>query len=581
VAGRSLFDHIQEKGQLDEREALDIAGQMASALAEAHRKSIIHRDIKPDNVMIDDGGRVRVLDFGLAKPLRQRTRLTSQGAIMGTPYYLAPEQLRGSAVGPATDIYALGITVYEMLAGRPPFAESDNIAAMYRTVHELLPEITQWNRDVSPGVVQLVKRMTAREPENRYADASQMLEDIDQLKQGASSTPPPPVPERRQSASLPPIPSLPEEIHLSAFEPAPPHKGRLRHAVLFLCAIALVTAVVAGLLWMGRQEPPETNPIDFSGDSPFADPKLEAAVREALGNPMGPITPGQLATIAQLDAQTRGIRDLAGLEYCAHLEVLDLASDYAESDMNRNQLENIQPLRKLRSLRTLSIQGNHPLKSETIEVLTTLPGLRTLHADRCDLSEEDVLRLAEMDGLQGLFLSHNPGVTDDVLKHIASMSALTHLEIDECRNVTDAGLRNLAQSTSLTRIGLPTSPAITNEGLRALTGMRTLESLMIMPPLRLNGESMNILAQIPSLRGLDLYQVGALMDDEALERLKSMRNLKWVSLNGPYKAEYVIELRRALPNCEILPNFGLPPDKKEAAYLPSPTWKPPCARRWT
>ena len=181
VKGRSLAEIIRAEGQIDVRRALDIAAQSAKALAEAHKQGIIHRDIKPHNIMVDEAGLVKVMDFGLARAAQSSTHLTATGAQLGTPRYMSPEQCQGKPLDPRTDVFSLGVTLYEMLAGSPPFDADTPLALMYQILHEPFPAVQELNADVPAGVAQVLARMTARDPDQRYPSAAVLCADLKAL----------------------------------------------------------------------------------------------------------------------------------------------------------------------------------------------------------------------------------------------------------------------------------------------------------------------------------------------------------------------------------------------------------------
>ena len=185
VRGQSLLEHIRDQGQLDVRAALTITRQVAAALAKAHEAGIVHRDLKPQNIMIDEAGRVRVMDFGLAKTMEASVALTAEGVHLGTPLYMAPEQVHRGLVDARTDLYALGVVLYEMLAGRPPFEADTPLGVLYQITHEPFPDPRELNSDVPEDVAALMNRMTAREPADRPGSADDLLRDLDELLGGA------------------------------------------------------------------------------------------------------------------------------------------------------------------------------------------------------------------------------------------------------------------------------------------------------------------------------------------------------------------------------------------------------------
>ena len=198
VEGRTLKQHIAARGRLGVSEALTITRQVAAALSEAHDHGLIHRDIKPGNIMLDHDGWAVLMDFGLAKGMQSSTCLTAQGVQVGTALYMSPEQVRGKPLDGRTDLYSLGLTLYEMLVGEPPFEPAPLLAVMYQVLKQKLPDVTEKNSDVPPVVLELLANMTAKEAEKRYVSAADLCADLDAVAQGveppnlAREAPPPP-----------------------------------------------------------------------------------------------------------------------------------------------------------------------------------------------------------------------------------------------------------------------------------------------------------------------------------------------------------------------------------------------------
>ena len=184
VQGRNLAEIIHESGSLPVPNALAIARGVASALAEAHKRGIVHRDIKPGNIMIDRQGRVRVLDFGLARVPGSQSAQTRTGSKMGTPAYMSPEQCGSNPVDARTDVYSLGVTLFELLAGQRPFSTSDPLAVMYQIVHDPCPRLGDVALGVPPLVEAVVHTMMAKEPEKRHPDGSAVASIFAALERG-------------------------------------------------------------------------------------------------------------------------------------------------------------------------------------------------------------------------------------------------------------------------------------------------------------------------------------------------------------------------------------------------------------
>ncbi|MGZ7032597.1 MAG: serine/threonine-protein kinase, partial [Thermoanaerobaculia bacterium] len=175
VSGRSVQAMIRSEGRVDNPRAAQIILQAAQGLAAAHDKGVIHRDIKPANLMVDERGVVKIADFGIALPVEAQTRLTATGALMGTPGYLSPEQCMGETVDHRADIYALGVTYYEMLTGRMPFNAESPLALLRQILQEDPPDVTQLNKDVDPTSRQILMKMIARNRDERYQSCHELI----------------------------------------------------------------------------------------------------------------------------------------------------------------------------------------------------------------------------------------------------------------------------------------------------------------------------------------------------------------------------------------------------------------------
>ena len=177
VDGQNLKEIIKNEGVLDEYTALDITKQIAQALSAAHKKGVIHRDIKPHNILISNEDRqVKVADFGIAKAVSNST-ITNIGSIIGSVHYFSPEQAKGQPVANNADLYSLGIVLYEMLIGRVPFRGDSPISIALQHINEEI-EFTQEEKTIRT----LISKMTEKSPEDRYQSAEEVIEDIDYIE---------------------------------------------------------------------------------------------------------------------------------------------------------------------------------------------------------------------------------------------------------------------------------------------------------------------------------------------------------------------------------------------------------------
>jgi predicted Ser/Thr protein kinase/predicted esterase len=176
VEGQTLRAKI-EKGPLELEETLNISIQVAEGLEEAHKKGIIHRDVKSANIMVTDKGQAKIMDFGLAK-VKGGTLLTREGITLGTVGYMSPEQAKGKEVDHRSDIWSLGVVLYEMLCGQLPFKGDREASILYSVVHEEPKPIKEIKRNLPPELQQIINRALKKKPESRYSSAAEMLKDL-------------------------------------------------------------------------------------------------------------------------------------------------------------------------------------------------------------------------------------------------------------------------------------------------------------------------------------------------------------------------------------------------------------------
>jgi serine/threonine-protein kinase len=183
LPGGTLKDRILKRGALPPRTAAAVALQIAEALRAAHRAGVVHRDIKPHNVLVTAAGDIKVGDFGIARAASSST-MTKTGSILGTAHYISPEQAMGDPVGPQSDLYSLGVVLYEMLTGTLPYDAETPIGIAMKHVNGYLVPPREVNPEVPEGINAVTVRLLAKNPNDRYANATELIEDLERVIDG-------------------------------------------------------------------------------------------------------------------------------------------------------------------------------------------------------------------------------------------------------------------------------------------------------------------------------------------------------------------------------------------------------------
>ena len=236
VEGETLKDRIGRLGRLPVDDAVAYAIEIGRGLSAAHAERLVHRDVKPQNVLIDVEGRAKVTDFGIARSL-EAAGLTAEGRVLGTTDYVAPEQALGKEVTEQSDVYSLGIVLYEMLTGEVPFTGSTQVSVAMAHVREPLPDVQRRRPEVSATLAAVVEQATAKETAGRYRTAADLVEDLEQVlaieiaRAGES---------HGEATNV--LRALPEK------DTAEFVSARLRHPVRWLASVLLVLALAGGAI---------------------------------------------------------------------------------------------------------------------------------------------------------------------------------------------------------------------------------------------------------------------------------------------------------------------------------------------
>jgi eukaryotic-like serine/threonine-protein kinase len=243
VPGGTLKDRIWERGKLPPRVAAGVALQIASALEAAHERGIVHRDVKPENVLVSEEGNVKVADFGIARAA-EATAVTAASVVLGSVRYLSPEQAKGEEVGPPSDLYSLGVVLYEMLTGRLPFEAENPIATAMKHVTEEPPSPRELDPTIPKALEAITLKLLKKDPNHRYESATELAEDLKRLLVG-------PIPA---AVSDPSQMTLDTQGSIEgASEKSRSHRKLL--AALTLLAVATFFVVLASSVGFGQESP--------------------------------------------------------------------------------------------------------------------------------------------------------------------------------------------------------------------------------------------------------------------------------------------------------------------------------------
>jgi serine/threonine protein kinase len=247
VEGETLAERLAARGRLPWPEAFALGEQVARALAAAHAHGLVHRDVKPANILIGPGGRAKVTDFGIAKAAASAT-LTRTGMVLGSANYVSPEQARGDGVGPAADQYSLGCVLFEAVTGQPPYRGRTAVAIATQQVSAPVPDPRAHHRDLPGPAADLIRRALAKEPGERFASATAMADALARNGSPAAHPQNPRAPESPGPGRQAPRRGSVADRRIGWGQPSTGPRARAPRAL-----VVLLVAIALGLLaWLPR-----------------------------------------------------------------------------------------------------------------------------------------------------------------------------------------------------------------------------------------------------------------------------------------------------------------------------------------
>jgi serine/threonine-protein kinase len=335
VEGRTLADVIRDEGALQPGRAATIAVDVCRALASAHERGLVHRDVKPGNVLLASDGGVKVTDFGIAR-VASGEPLTVTGSVMGTASYLSPEQVRGGEIDARSDVYSLGCVLYEMLTGRPPFDGETPLAIAYKHVEEDPVSPSSINPAVPSELEAVVRKAMSKHPTDRFASAAEMARDLRSAAPTAPMEPAAAAPPSDRTEILPVSPQgptttapLPETVTRTL---------RRRWGPVAAIAAALAALGVVLALTLGRENPIPTSPTTSPPASPSSPTPTTTTPPPAVSLE---------AARAQFAAQFQAA--LEGLDEELQEELIDRANEALQSLDEGDQAGALEKLGELRA----------------------------------------------------------------------------------------------------------------------------------------------------------------------------------------------------------------------------------------
>jgi serine/threonine protein kinase len=502
INGPSLLRRLEQPGPLQLKEILRIAAQIATGLAAAHAQGLIHRDIKPGNILLENGvERVKITDFGLARAVDD-AGLTATGTVVGTPPYMAPEQARGEAVDHRADLFSLGSVLYALCTGQAPFHGSNTPAVLRRVADEAPRPILEINPEIPDWLVAIIQKLHAKDPAQRFQTATEVADVLN-----------------RELARLQ-RPSPPAQ-------PAPPTSPTSSRAGWPVVAGVAIAAMIAAGFWLWSVSRPNRSSLVLASNLPefsvYIDGKRAMEVDRSWDHTRAVVPVPRGARI--LSVAKPGFK-ASPEEFDLSKVPQSVSIDWQFIVTNEREFAEwvIQEKRRRIGLHNLG-----RIFPDRIDQLADLPPdsflIQTVELSSAHLQNDDAEKFSALTALQYLYLSHN-------------------------RELTDSGIAKILEYSPQLRGLFLIETGLTDHGLETLAHQPTIQNLDISGT-QITDKGVSAIARMPNLGWLRL--VDTKLSLAGLLQLKDARKLIQLHVKSSQLTSVEREqLRQSLPNCEVV-----------------------------
>jgi serine/threonine protein kinase len=577
LEGYSLEEYLKKKGPPSLPQILRIASEAAAGLAAAHKIGLVHRDIKPANLWLEaPQGRVKVLDFGLAKPVDTEAEVTKSGAIVGTPAYMSPEQALGQKVDHRTDLFSLGVLLYRLCANRLPFSGPTTMAVLMALGNDEPQPVREHNPEVPEALAALIHQLLAKNANARPQSADEVRNRIREIARGqtvpqampvASSTEQPSVVYAPIQVTALPTAANPfadidvddDDATEQATTPTTPAKPTRqqpgnRNPLLIGGALAAMFAVLvaAGVIIIIKNKDGSETKIEVPDDS-------TVTIKDKTGKTITKVEPKKPLVVMDVDRKAaEWVIAQGGVVWIDDKDIKAVA-DLPKGPITVTHVNlagkpvtdaGLVHLKELKNLTGLNLPGT-PVTDAGLVHLKELKSLTTLDLRETQLTDAGLVHLKELKNLTGLILQGTK-VTDAGLVHLKELKNLTRLDLG-ITQMTDAGLVHLKELKNLMELYLH-GTAVTDAGLVHLKVLKNLTKLW----LGVTQVTDAGLVHLKELNNLTELRLGVTqVTDAGLEHLKEHKSLKYLNLQQTkVTPKGLDELHAAIPGCRIAHDGG-------------------------